>query len=186
MAAYTDENVAISGDVFRLFSPTDWRKYVYKEVLVESADKKQHKGWVQTIDPVSKSIVLVGSQCKENIPVQVVVGHAIKSITILSEVEEHLLEDHRLWLDRLFTKSTLQPEYSSQDLLNRKLELKSWLERNRVPVQVSGDEGELLSISDALFIQPPYEAENCISTNEIILGRVQALINSKPGNTDQT
>ncbi len=113
-------------------------------------------------------------------------GHAIKSVTILYEVEENLLEEHKERLDKLFTKSTLQREYSSQDLLQRKLELKLWLERNRVPVQESGENGELLSISDALFIQPPYEAENCISTNEIILGRVQALINSKPNNSDQT
>ena len=114
-------------------------------------------------------------------------GHAIKSIAITSEVDEHLLEDHKAWLDRISSKSTLQTDYSEEDLVRRKTELKAWLQRNHIPVQESGDNGELLSISDALFIQPPYGAENCVSTNEIILGRVQALINSKPAiSSDQT
>ena len=60
MAAYIEENVPVTGDMFRLFSPSEWRQYVYKEVLVESVDKKQHKGWVQTVDPVSKRYVSCG------------------------------------------------------------------------------------------------------------------------------
>lgn len=128
--------------------------------------------------------MLVCERNKVNTPVKVVMGHAIRTITILSEVEGHETDDHTSWMDTLFTATNLQAEYSSDDLIKRKTELKSWLEKNRIPVTVSGVSGELLSISDALFIQPPYGVDNCISTNEIILGRVQALINSKP--PDQT
>ena len=54
MAAPSEVKVSKKGDEFMQFSPSEWRKYVYKEVLIESIDKKIHKGWVHTIDPVSK------------------------------------------------------------------------------------------------------------------------------------
>ena len=48
--------------------------------------------------------------------------------------------------------------------------------------QVSADNEEVLSISDALYIEPPYSVESCRSTNEIVLGRVQGLIKNMPEN----
>lgn len=74
---------------------------------------------------------------------------------------------------------------SEEELEKRKNVLKSWLLKNRLPVQVAGNNGELLSISDALFIEPPYGVENCRSTNEIILGRIQGLIKNMPSDQEE-
>ena len=69
---------------------------------------------------------------------------------------------------------------TEEELEKRKKRLNLWLIKNRLPVQLIGNNKEILSISDALFIEPPYGADNCRSTNEIILGRIQGLIKNMP------
>ncbi|XP_078675820.1 gem-associated protein 6-like [Branchiostoma floridae x Branchiostoma belcheri] len=156
-------------------SPGFWRSYVYKEVEVTTVDGREHRGWVHTVDPVSESVVLVQFEEDRQTTVEIVMGHAVKGITVVNED----MDSHREELDHMFITAD-DTNFSKHDLRTRRDDLKQWLERNRLPVKVSGKEGELLSISDALVIEPPYSAESCRSTNEIILGRIQALIRSKP------
>jgi gem associated protein 6 len=54
--------------------------------------------------------------------------------------------------------------------------------KNRLPVEING---ELLNVAEALVIQPPYGSENCVSTNEIILGKIQGLIKNMPADQDE-
>ncbi|CAH1263038.1 gem-associated protein 6-like [Branchiostoma lanceolatum] len=155
--------------------PGFWRSYVYKEIEVTTVDGRKHLGWVYTVDPVSESVVLAQFEEDREKTVEIVMRHAIKGITVVNED----IESHKEELDHMFITAE-DTNFSKHDLKTRRDELKLWLEKNRLPVKVSGKEGELLSISDALVIEPPYSAESCRSTNEIILGRIQALIRSKP------
>ncbi|XP_002739938.1 gem-associated protein 6-like [Saccoglossus kowalevskii] len=164
----------LGGDEFRQQTPKEMIFFVHKLVEVESIDGKIHTGWVHTIDPVSKSIVLVQFSEDTSNECTVVMGHAVKTVRISSDATEH--EDE---LERLFSRET-KITFTKEEIQRRKIDLKDWLEKNRLPVTMSGDQEELLSVSDALFIQPPYTSDNCISTNEIILGRIQALIKLKP------
>ncbi|XP_077991177.1 gem-associated protein 6-like [Glandiceps talaboti] len=157
-------------------TPAEWFSLVYKQIQVESVDGKLHVGWVQTIDPVSQSIVLVQFTDSGCATAEVILGHAISSVRLLNEE----IETHRQQLDQLFSRNS-HITYTEEELIRRKTELKEWLEKNRIPVSESGSNEELLTVSEALYIEPPYKPENCVSTNEIILGRIQALIRSKPG-----
>ena len=62
-------------------------------------------------------------------------------------------------------------------LERRKSHLAQWLHDNRFPVQVDGDR---IIVGGALDILPPYDINSCHTSNEIILGRVQRLIESLP------
>lgn len=155
--------------------PAEDMQYLYKEVCITTEDDRQHTGWVHTIDPVSQSVVLVQFRKDCNNSMQIVMGHAIQSIIILDENTQ----THKSELDALF-RTTSGKDLTPEELKEKQELLRQWLCKNRIPVAVSGENSEVLSISDALSIEPPYGPENCRSTNEIILGRVQGLIKNMP------
>ncbi|XP_062869241.1 gem-associated protein 6 [Trichomycterus rosablanca] len=151
--------------------PQDWMKYVNQEVRVTAQDKQQYEGWVFTVDPVSASVVLVTFQGKEGASVKVVLGHAVKEVQLLRAGDE----DTERKMKSLFIPNVIK-NFSSEELEESKKSLHAWLEKNLIPVT---DEGDVLRVANVLTISAPYEAEQCSSSNEIILARVQSLVKSK-------
>lgn len=151
-----------------------WMQYLNKEVLVVTEDGTEWSGWVYTVDPVSENMVLFIFQ-EDCTKMEVVMGHAIRNVTILNSETK----THEAKFQRLFRTKEVE-SLSEEEMEKRRNTLKSWLVKNLLPVSTTGDNGEILSISDALFIEPPYGPENCRSTNEIILGRIQGLIKNMP------
>lgn len=103
---------------------------------------------------------------------QVVMGHAVQEVEILQEADEETTE-------RLQT-SFLPPRTSKLDLeelRRRRAVVWRWLEKNRVPVEEEGDE---LRVAGVLTITAPYGPEDCCSSNQIILDRIQKLIQLQP------
>jgi gem associated protein 6 len=102
----------------------------------------------------------------------IVMGHAVKSLVISSSNvctgQEEIFASVSVNIDR-------------EEAEARKKKLKSWLCKNRIPVE---EDGELLILKDALQIHPPYGKDQCLSGNEIVLGRVQDLIATMPDNVD--
>ncbi|KAK3091756.1 hypothetical protein FSP39_022404 [Pinctada imbricata] len=166
----------INGDQHPIFKcdPEEWMQYVYKQVRVSKDDGTEATGWVYTIDPVTQSFVLV-SFLDDKSQMEMVMGPSVQRVTVLDEN----CETYKKKLDSLFRNEEVA-SLSEEELEARKNKLKLWLCKNRLPVQVSGNNGEMLSVSDALFIEPPYGPDNCRSTNEIILGRIQGLIKNMP------
>ena len=165
-----------------LTDPSEWMNYVGKEVCVTVETGDSHTGWVYTVDPVSQSVALVRFNDTDNddtVTLKVVMGHGIQSIVILDENSMK----HKAELDALFKPREVLTA-SPEELKNQQDRLKSWLLKNRIPVEVSGDNSELLFISDALTIEPPYTKDSCRSTNQIILGRVQGLISNMPNDVE--
>ncbi|XP_071487037.1 gem-associated protein 6-like [Diadema antillarum] len=122
-----------------------------------------------------RSILLADFDTKSSdgqIPLTVILGQEISHVHILDED----IDKHRISLDQLFHCQSHEPSLSKEEISAKKQKLKEWLELHRVPVTVSGKDGELLNVSQVLTIEPPYSAENCVCTNEIILARVQALV----------
>ncbi|XP_033747412.1 gem-associated protein 6-like [Pecten maximus] len=154
--------------------PEQWMQYINKEVLVVTEDESEWTGWVYTVDPVSENIVLFVFE-EDRTKMEVVMGHAIRTITILNSETQ----THKDKFDQLF-KTAEQRSFSEEEIEKRRHVLKLWLVKNLLPVSATGDNGEILSISDAVFIEPPYGPDNCRSTNEIILGRIQGLIKNMP------
>nr|XP_033795357.1 gem-associated protein 6 [Geotrypetes seraphini]XP_033795358.1 gem-associated protein 6 [Geotrypetes seraphini] len=154
-------------------TPLEWKDYVNKEVKVTSDEKNEHQGWVLTVDPVTANIVLVNFLEDSKMSVTVVMGHAVQKVDILDEGNDEVKER----LTYLFMPEEMKT-FSTEDLEKRKNNLKSWLEQNHIPVTEQGDAQRTLCVAGVLTIDPPYGPENCSSSNEIILSRVQALIQS--------
>lgn len=159
--------------------PEEWMHYIYKHVSVVTEDEEEHVGWVYTIDPVSQSFVLVHFS-EDRTQLSILFRPSITKVSILAES----LPGIKQRLDALF-QPKIFAQVSEEELKLRKQKLKMWLEKNRLPVQVTGVNEEVLTISDALLIQPPYGVDDCHSTNEIVLGRIQGLIKNMPEDHDQ-
>ncbi|XP_071328358.1 gem-associated protein 6 [Trachinotus anak] len=155
-----------------LLDPLQWIHYVNKQVKVMAGKDEEHCGWLLTVDPVSASLVLVDFREDGGTSVQVVMGHAVENVRVLQEADEEIS-------DRLRT-SFLPPRTCSlnpEELRRRREDIQSWLEKNRVPVEEEGDE---LRVAGVLTIRAPYRPQDCCSSNQIILDRIQKLIQFQP------
>ncbi len=103
---------------------------------------------------------------------QVVMGHAVEEVEVLQQADKDTTE--RLQTSFLpLTTRKLDPE----ELGERRGVIRRWLEKNRIPVE---EEGEVLRVAGVLTITAPYGPEDCCSNNQIILDRIQKLIQMKP------
>ncbi|XP_004627782.1 gem-associated protein 6 [Octodon degus] len=152
-------------------SPLEWEDYVYKEVRVLASEKKEYRGWLLTTDPVSANIVLVNLLEDGSLSVTGIMGHSVRTVEIMGEVDHRVREK----LAPLFTSGGCDA-FGPEDLERRKSSLKKWLQKNHVPVTERGESSRTLCVAGVLTIDPPYCPENCSSSNEIILSRVQDLI----------
>ncbi|CAN8203035.1 unnamed protein product [Coccothraustes coccothraustes] len=152
-------------------SPLDWETYVNKLVKVVAVEKHEYEGWVLTVDPVSATIVLATFPENDKGSISFVMGHAVQEVEILQEGDS----DMKQRLARILAPEESQA-YSAEELEKRKNALKTWLETNHIPVGEEGELGRTLSVAGVLSIEPPYGPEQCSSTNEIILARVQGLL----------
>ncbi|NWW14742.1 GEMI6 protein, partial [Oreocharis arfaki] len=152
-------------------SPLDWETYVNKLVKVVAVEKHEYEGWLLTVDPVSASIVLATFPENEKVSISFIMGHAVQEVEILQEGDS----DMKQRLARISAPEESQA-YSPEELEERKNALKTWLETNHIPVGEQGELGRTLSVAGVLTIDPPYGPEQCSSSNEIILSRVQALV----------
>merc|ERR1712025_243048 len=157
--------------------PNEWKNLVCQVVEVTTEDGETHIGTVYTVDPVSETVVLVKENNDGGLQLNVLMGHAVQSTEVLGECEASLREK----IEKLFRSADVV-NLTKDELVKRRTQLYNWLIKNRIPIEVSADNEEVLSISDALYIEPPYSVESCRSTNEIVLGRVQGLIKNMPEN----
>ncbi|KAM4679724.1 gem-associated protein 6 isoform 1-T1 [Amazona ochrocephala] len=152
-------------------SPLEWETYLNKLVKVAVVEKHEYEGWVLTVDPVSASIVLATFPENESVSISVVFGHAVEEVEILKEGDDEMKQR----LSCIFAPEESKA-YSPEELEKRKNNLKTWLETNHIPVTEQGESGKTLCVAGVLTIDPPYGPEECSSSNEIILSRVQGLI----------
>uniref|UniRef100_A0A8D0CCW8 Gem-associated protein 6 n=1 Tax=Salvator merianae TaxID=96440 RepID=A0A8D0CCW8_SALMN len=155
---------------WRKKTPLEWLSYVNKEVQVLAAEKHQFKGWVLTVDPVSANILLANPLDNGKVSVSAILGHAVQDVEVMNEADDEMKEK----LERLFIPGESQT-YSQEELEKRKNSLKDWLEKNHIPVN---EQGKSLCVAGVLTVDPPYGPEDCNSSSEIILSRIQGLIQS--------
>lgn len=153
-------------------SVTDARKFLHHKVEVTTAGKHTKIGWIYTIDPATNSIVLYVRTRNEKPKMTLILGHAIKDLSI----RENPCDQFNEILDDL-CESKAEVRYSNNELEVRKTKLQTWLEKNRLPVKSVEDK---LMIAQALEILPPYTKHSCQSRNQIMLSRVQAIIEAMP------
>lgn len=152
-------------------NPLEFRSYVHKYVEVETVEGDIHRGTLYTIDPVSESVVLINKH-EEKLSMDIIMGHAVKSLQ-MKKSPDVAPEDSFLSEDK---------EVSPGEIENRRERLVRWLEKNRTPVEA---DGQILRIGNAVEIRPPYGIDNCFSSNEIILDRLQNLMLTMPHTDDR-
>lgn len=125
----------------------------------------------RSLGSVPVSMVLVTFK-EEGASVRVVMGHAVEEVEVLQEADEETAE-------RLRTAFLPQnsPSLDPDELKTRKGTVLRWLQQNRVPVEEDGDE---LRVAGVLTITAPFGPEDCCSSNQIILDRIQKLIQIQP------
>ncbi|CAH0385979.1 unnamed protein product [Bemisia tabaci] len=164
MAARSKESI--------LDDPLYYLDFVQKFVQIKTLSDKVYQGTVVTVDPKSDNVVLVshsdGKPC-----IDIIMGHSVQSIQICSQASGSSLQ----WsLGENLLKCLEDSDESAvsvEELSARKQRLKVWLSKNLITVT---EEGNLLKLDDVLVIHPPYGVKQCTSSNQIILGKVQTLV----------
>ncbi|XP_028297281.1 gem-associated protein 6-like [Gouania willdenowi] len=155
--------------------PQEWLQFVNKEVKVKAGNDDELRGWLHTVDPVSASLVLV-TFGHQGASVVVLMGHAVRELQVLREADEVTSQQLRTCF-----LPHRKPRLEPQEVKRRKAGLQRWLEENRLPVE---EDGERLVVGGALSVAPPYGPEDCESSNQIILLRIQSLIRDAQLHTD--
>lgn len=148
--------------------------YVRKLVRVETTDGKVLAGYVKTIDTVSKSVVLVLLDGEKPITVHVIMGHAVKSLTVVTDAAPAEKEQ----IEQLFMPQRM--ELRNEQLRQKKEKLRSWMCINRIPVTEPANEPGVLVIAGSVRLLPPYGPEDFHCTNSIVLGKIRGIILSMP------
>lgn len=157
----TKEELRFSHNVFKN-DPLLYKSYVGNEVNVTTETGEICSGIVYTVDPVSESVVLI--QLGEKMRLKLILGHAIKNVEVTKKCD--------LELPELFMNLQLK-KMSRSTIEERKRTVKELFAKNRLQVKENKD---VLTVENVATINPPYEPENCMSSNSIVLARIQALL----------
>ncbi|CAL8329636.1 unnamed protein product [Merluccius merluccius] len=169
---------------WRQRTPRDWERYVNKQVHVTAHGQQQHRGWLHTVDPVTASVVLVRlGDAAGGCSVSVVMGHAVEQVEVVGEADE----ETAMRLSSLFRPKEREARAGGgggeRELRRRREALRGWLQKNRFPVEEVGEE---LLVAGVLTVRPPYAEQDCLSSNQIVLARVQGLVARMPAPAGQT
>jgi len=129
-------------------------------VKVESAEGNHSEGLVYTVDPVTASLVLYSKG-----KVFVVNGYYIKSILVTANPTKELNSEQ---LESVIFKKKKVAEVSSR---KKRDTVMKWLQKYRFPVTLDGD--NICVGDDVCMITSPYDESSCLSTNSVVLQRIQ-------------
>ncbi|XP_034936567.1 gem-associated protein 6-like [Chelonus insularis] len=152
-------------NIHRVFKndPLLFKSYLNKFVTVTTNNLNVYNGFVYTVDPVSESIVLFESCGDNEFKAKIIMGHCIKIIEITSEQTLNLP-----------TINLPNKKMTEAQLAVKREAIKKKLTENCLPVIDEGD--GIIEIKGMVFIEPPYELENCFCDNPIILNRINNIL----------
>uniref|UniRef100_A0A8C8DHR1 AD domain-containing protein n=1 Tax=Oryzias sinensis TaxID=183150 RepID=A0A8C8DHR1_9TELE len=102
----------------------------------------------------------------------VVMGHAVEEVELLQDASGETGE--HLWT---FLNPTPPCSLDAKQTRRKRVAVCSWLRKNRVPVEEVEEE---VRVAGVLTITAPYRSEDCSSSNQVILDRVQRLLRPRP------
>lgn len=100
-------------------------------------------------------------------------GHVVEEVEILQEANQETTR--RLQTCFMPPSVVAAGQQDPEELARRRDRVRQWLEKNRIPVQ---EEGAELRVAGVLTIAAPYRPADCISSNQIILDRIQKLVSA--------
>uniref|UniRef100_A0A1B6JC68 AD domain-containing protein n=1 Tax=Homalodisca liturata TaxID=320908 RepID=A0A1B6JC68_9HEMI len=160
-------------EMHRVFTndPIHFKSLVNSIVEVETVHGSgTHKGILFTIDPVSETVILL-DPVEDYLNMKIITGLNVKNIKCIQSTNVPKIPDN------LF-KEDWAKYISEEELESKRIKLRDWLLKNTIPIIESG---KTLKLSDdMLIIEPPYGPEQCMSSNEIVLSKIQNLVKSMP------
>ncbi|XP_077286180.1 gem-associated protein 6-like [Arctopsyche grandis] len=153
--------------------PSKLACFIGTYVSICTSNNSNYEGFVDAIDPYTGSIILSTLIC--GVPeTKIVVGFSIRDITIKDPPPDRV---HRVFISN-------EKSLDQTDIQSIKSKTHSWLLRNLLPVKEVDDK---LHVHDGhVIISPPYKPENCTSSNSIVLGRIQHLLQNMPSDSMET
>ena len=128
-----------------------------------------------------------------DIELDIIPGNSVMKINLLHpdskesgdvEASGTSIKECQQVMDSLFKPTGLSSDsIDAEAVKSHKSNIISWLRKHHIVVEEL-DDGRLY-VCDALYISAPYTYEQCLCTNEIILGRVHGLVKSMPKDISQ-
>lgn len=144
-------------------SPESMRGAVGKEVIITTLNGITHRGFLYTIDPMTKTVVLTDDAGDK---LNLILHHAIKN-----------LECGQRSVERFILACPSKEVLLSSGSEEKKQKLMKLLKDNLIEVV---EDGPLLRISDYVSIAPPYDVGHIYCTNTIVLERLSNIIKRMP------
>jgi len=181
------------------FDPVLWKRELGKYIGVELLDGTKYKGRFHSMDTRSLDIAILEMAEVNSIEtckgVRIILGHAISRVRA-DEKEEAVGEELHLLNFNPFPefneeKSKFEEEFSEEEAIARQERLRTLFSQHRVPYSEEGTSQEsspghsndmsrhIFRVLGCLSVGWPYNSNACHCTNEIVLSRIQALLQHK-------
>ncbi|KAI5651955.1 gemin6 protein domain-containing protein [Phthorimaea operculella] len=135
-----------------------------KYVKVELVKNTSFNGFVHSIDPVTKSMIL-SIPNQETFQTTLIPGHAIMELNETSPPENAKPPPHK------------EPvTISDEEISSKKIKLKAWLKKNLLPLT---EEGENLVVG-SVNILPPYDVANIYAENPVVALQIKNIMGKMP------
>jgi len=166
-----------SEDQHRVFlnKPLDLLSKLHCKVTLSSVRGSKVTGGLLAVDPVTDTAVIVDLGADSELgrcPVTVVPFVNWNSLEIIDSSEEF-----KKRVKSVQAEQSQGCDLSEEDLKIAREKVTAWLVKNGLTAVLRGED---LVIADAVILEPPFTAESCSATNEIILSRVQHILKSMP------
>ena len=159
--------------------PCNLLNYLYKKVKITSNSGKNFVGVVYSINPVTLTFVVLSSQDQTK-------QHKFDNITFLIgdniaslEVIDHNVGQHESissamdsFMQSLSSHPNKVEKLEEKDIMMRKNKMLAWFKKNHIPVD---GEGSTVVVAGMVEIVPPYEQNNCMCSNPIVLEKFQKM-----------
>lgn len=155
--------------------PTEDFELLYKYVNIHTRSGYNYIGYIFTIDPVSRTVVLVN-----NNDVSIVPGINIEYLTKIKDVAE---SDYKSLMSMLDIQSPVAQDslINCKKTLHRRDQLLTWLKAGKVPTKLDDKDPLTIIVGyEALEIKPPYLTENFHSSSVTILSKMIKICNAMP------
>jgi len=151
-----------------LNNPVKLLDSLYCLVRLSSGRGIELQGYLLAVDPVSDTAVLAD---KSSGDINIIPGVNWDSLKLLDSSESVKNTAREM------VKGTDNVSLPPGELSMAKENVISWLSKNNLPSEVVGED---IIIMGSVTLQPPYTESNCVANNEIILQRVEHIIQNMP------
>lgn len=155
-----------------------------KRVKLTLRNGTQRFGYFKCCDPITKSIVMVcvddkKSELCEQAKLFIAVGHAVKAVDLLESLENTVKPEKLFEIFSIISDNqNFKNNFTEEQIGDRKNRLMAWFTLNKIPVEELGE--DCLLVAYNLKLKAPFDKHHCFCDNEIVLGKIQSLIEDLP------